>query len=161
MTNIILRHRDVPNIAALDVYLAHGGYDGLKKALSMEPGAVIDEIKKAVIRGRGGAGFPAGIKWGFIPKGDGEKYIVVNADESETGTFKDREILEKNPHQVMEGALIAAYAVNAKTIYCYWRGEYMDAAYASEKAIKDAYAAGATPPGPLGRSTRPGLLGRA
>ncbi len=142
MTNLILRHLDVPNIQELDVYLAHGGYEGFKKALTMTPEAIIDEIKKAVIRGRGGAGFPAGIKWSFIPKGDGEKYIVINADESETGTFKDREILELNPHQVIEGALIAAYAVNARKIFCYWRGEYMDAAYASEKAIKDLYKAG-------------------
>lgn len=141
MAHVILRHRDVKDIHKLDVYLANGGYDGLKKMLNeYTPDQVIDEVKKAVVRGRGGAGFPAGIKWSFIPKGEGEKYIVINADESETGTFKDREILEYNPHQVIEGALVAAYAVGAKTIYCYWRGEFLDAAYASEQAIKDAYA---------------------
>ncbi|MEM7800895.1 MAG: NADH-quinone oxidoreductase subunit F, partial [Chloroflexota bacterium] len=142
MANIILRHRDIDNIKDLEVYLEHGGYEGLKKALSMTPEEVVNEIKAASIRGRGGAGFPAGIKWSFMPKGDGQKYIVINADESETGTFKDREILEKNPHQVIEGALIAAYAVGSNKVYCYWRGEFMDAAYASEQAIRDAYAKG-------------------
>lgn len=142
MAHIILRHRDIKDIHKLDVYLANGGYAGLKQALLSTPEQVVDEIKKAVIRGRGGAGFPAGIKWSFIPKGEGEKYIVINNDESETGTFKDREILTFNPHQVIEGALIAAYAVGAKVIYNYWRGEYMDAAYNCEQAIKDAHAKG-------------------
>ncbi len=142
MANVIFRHRDVENIKELDVYLENGGYEGLKKALSMTQAEVIEEIKKAVIRGRGGAGFPAGLKWSFMPKGDVEKYLVINTDESETGTFKDREILEYNPHQVIEGALIAAYAMGAKTVYNYWRGEYMDAAYSCEKAIKDCYAKG-------------------
>ena len=142
MTHVILRHRDIQDIHKLDVYTAHGGYDALKKVLrEMTPEQVIDEVKKASIRGRGGAGFPAGLKWSFIPKGAGDKYIVINADESETGTFKDREILEFNPHQVIEGALIAAYAVGATAVYCYWRGEFLDAAYAAEQAIKDAYAA--------------------
>ena len=142
MAHVIFRHRDVENIKELDVYLEHGGYEGLKKALSMTPTEVIDEVKKAVIRGRGGAGFPAGLKWSFMPKGDIDKYLVINTDESETGTFKDREILEYNPHQVIEGALIAAYAMGAKTVYNYWRGEFMAAAYACEKAIKDCYAKG-------------------
>ena len=142
MTHVILRHRDIQDIHKLDVYTANGGYDALKKVLrEMTPEQVIDEVKKASIRGRGGAGFPAGLKWSFIPKGAGHKYIVINADESETGTFKDREILEFNPHQVIEGALIAAYAVGATAVYCYWRGEFLDAAYAAEQAIKDAYAA--------------------
>ncbi|MFK7800560.1 MAG: NADH-quinone oxidoreductase subunit F, partial [Anaerolineae bacterium] len=100
MTHVILRHKDVENIKDFDVYVKNGGYDGLKKALSMTPEEVVNEIKAAGIRGRGGAGFPAGIKWSFMPKGDGQKYIVINNDESETGTFKDREILEQNPHQV-------------------------------------------------------------
>ena len=142
MPHVILRHRDIQDIHKLDVYTANGGYDALKKVLrEMTPEQVIDEVKKASIRGRGGAGFPAGLKWSFIPKGAGHKYIVINADESETGTFKDREILEFNPHQVIEGALIAAYAVGATAVYCYWRGEFLDAAYAAEQAIKDAYAA--------------------
>lgn len=143
MTHVILRHRDVENIHELEVYKANGGYEALRKVVrEFTPEQVIDEIKKAVIRGRGGAGFPAGLKWSFMPKGDMDKYIVINTDESETGTFKDREILAFNPHQVIEGALIAAYAVGAKTVYNYWRGEYMDAAYACEQAIRDAYADG-------------------
>jgi NADH-quinone oxidoreductase subunit F len=141
MTYIIMRHHDIADIHKLAVYQANDGYSALKKVLTeYTPAQVIDEIKKAVIRGRGGAGFPAGLKWDFIPKGPGDKYVVINADESETGTFKDREILERNPHQVIEGALIAAYAIGAKAVYCYWRGEYLDAAYASEQAIKDCYA---------------------
>ncbi|RMG96880.1 MAG: NADH oxidoreductase (quinone) subunit F [Chloroflexi bacterium] len=142
MAHILLRHRDIENIHELDVYLAHGGYEGLKKALSIQPDEVIEVVKKSGLRGRGGAGFPTGIKWGFIPKGPGEKYVIINTDESETGTFKDRELVEKNPHQVIEGALIAAYAIGARTIYNYFRGEYMDAAYRFEEALKACYERG-------------------
>jgi NADH-quinone oxidoreductase subunit F len=141
MTHILLRHRDIEDLHKLDVYLEHGGYEGLKKCLNeYTPEEVIDVVKKASIRGRGGAGFPAGIKWSFIPKDAPVKYVVINNDESETGTFKDRELTEGNPHQVIEGALIAAYAVGARVIYCYFRGEFMDAAYNFEQAVKDAYA---------------------
>ena len=140
MTHILLRHRDIPNIHKLDVYLAHGGYDGLKKALAMPPAEVRTIVKASNLRGRGGAGFPTGLKWGFIPTAPGDKYIIINTDESETGTFKDRELLEGNPHQVIEGALIAAYAVEAHTIFNYFRGEYMDAAYPFEDAVKECYA---------------------
>jgi NADH-quinone oxidoreductase subunit F len=142
MEHTLLRHRDVPNIKELDVYLDHGGYDGFKKALGMEPDDVTAVIRASNLRGRGGAGFPAGIKWGFIPKAPGEKYIIINTDESETGTFKDRELVENNPHQVIEGALIAAYAVGARQIFNYFRGEYMDAAYAFEEAVQACYANG-------------------
>jgi NADH-quinone oxidoreductase subunit F len=142
MAHILLRHRDIPNLHKLDVYLANGGYEGLKKALSMTPDEVTAEVRAANVRGRGGAGFPAGIKWGFIPKAIDPKYILINTDESETGTFKDRELVESNPHQVIEGALIAAYAVGAKLIFNYFRGEYMDAAYNFEQALKDCYANG-------------------
>lgn len=141
MAHILLRHRDIEDLHKLDVYVENGGYEGFRQCLQEhEPGEVIDIIKKANIRGRGGAGFPAGIKWGFIPKDSTRTYIVINADESETGTFKDRELLEGNPHQVLEGALIAAYAVGAHAIYCYFRGEFMDAAANFEQALKDAYA---------------------
>ncbi|MFW5942872.1 MAG: NADH-quinone oxidoreductase subunit NuoF [Chloroflexota bacterium] len=141
MAHILLRHRDIENLHALEVYRENGGYEGLQKCLEeYSPDEVIDVVKKANIRGRGGAGFPAGIKWSFIPKDAPLKYVVINADESETGTFKDRELLESNPHQVIEGALIAAYAVGAEVIYCYFRGEFMDAAYNFEQAVKDAYA---------------------
>jgi NADH-quinone oxidoreductase subunit F len=142
MAHLLLRHREIENLKKLDVYRAHGGYDGLKKALSMAPADVIQVMKDSGLRGRGGAGFPTGLKWSFIPKGDGEKYVVVNTDESETGTFKDRELMEGNPHQVIEGTLIAAYAIGAKLTFNYMRGEYMDAAYAFEEALKECYAAG-------------------
>lgn len=142
MAHLLLRHREIENLKKLDVYRAHGGYEGLKKALSMAPADVIQVVKDSGLRGRGGAGFPTGLKWSFIPKGAGEKYVVVNTDESETGTFKDRELMENNPHQVIEGTLIAAYAIGAKLTFNYLRGEYMDAAYAFEEALKECYAAG-------------------
>jgi NADH-quinone oxidoreductase subunit F len=141
MALILLRNRDVTNIHQIDVYLANGGYEGLKKALAeYTPDEVKNIVRKANIRGRGGAGFPAGVKWGFIPKGDGPKYVVVNADESEAGTFKDRELIESNPHQVIEGALICAYAIGAQACYIYFRGEFMHAARNFEKALNEAYA---------------------
>ncbi|RMD53319.1 MAG: NADH oxidoreductase (quinone) subunit F [Candidatus Thermofonsia bacterium] len=143
MAHILLRHRDIPNLRKLAVYKEHGGYEGLKKALfEMEPQQVIDEVRNSNLRGRGGAGFPTGLKWGFIPKAPGQKYVVINTDESETGTFKDRELVENNPHQVIEGAIIAAYAIGASVIYNYFRGEYMDAAYAFEEALQECYADG-------------------
>ena len=142
MAHILLRHRDVENIHQLDVYRQNQGYEALQKVLGMEPAAVTNIVRDSGLRGRGGAGFPTGLKWGFIPKGAGEKYVVINSDESEMGTFKDRELLERNPHQVIEGALIAAYAIGAKQIYNYCRGEFMDAGYAFEQALKDCYANG-------------------
>lgn len=142
MAYILLRHRDIPDIRKLEVYLEHGGYKGLKKALTMKPEDVTAVVRHSNLRGRGGAGFPTGVKWGFIPKNIDPKYILINTDESETGTFKDRELVEGNPHQVIEGALIAAYAVGAKLIFNYFRGEYMDAAYAFEEALKECYANG-------------------
>ena len=142
MAHILLRHRDIADIHKLDVYRDHQGYAALKQCLQKTPDEVIDIVRKANIKGRGGAGFPAGVKWGFIPKNAPVKYVVINADESETGTFKDRELCEANPHQVIEGALIAAYAIQAQVVYIYFRGEFMDAAYAFEQALLDAYAAG-------------------
>jgi NADH-quinone oxidoreductase subunit F len=143
MSHIILRHRDIENIHEIAVYRANGGYDGLKKALTeYKPDDVIDIAKKANIRGRGGAGFPAGVKWSFIPKAPGVKYVVINCDESESGTFKDREIIEFNPHQMIEGALICAYAIGAQAVYCYCRGEFMKATAALEQAIRDGYKEG-------------------
>ncbi|MCA9927624.1 MAG: NADH-quinone oxidoreductase subunit NuoF [Anaerolineales bacterium] len=143
MAHILLRNRDIENIHKLDVYREHGGYDAFKKAVTeMTPAEVIDVMRASGLRGRGGAGFPTGIKWGFIPKGADEVYIIVNTDESEMGTFKDRELIEKNPHQVIEGALIAAYAVGAKQVYNYCRGEFMDVGYAFEEALKECYANG-------------------
>ena len=122
---VLLRHRDVEDIHNIEVYVAHDGYDALKRALTeMDPDGVANEVKTSGLRGRGGAGFPAGVKWGFIPKNITPKYIVVNADESEPGTFKDREIMEGNPHQLIEGIALCAYAVGAETAYIYGRGEF-------------------------------------
>ena len=137
MAHVLFRHRDILNLHQFDVYQANGGYEALKKAVtSMSPAEVTAEVRNAGLRGRGGAGFPAGVKWGFIPKGPDEVYVLINTDESEMGTFKDRELIEKNPHQVIEGALIAAYAVGARYIFNYCRGEFMDAGYAFEEALQ-------------------------
>ena len=122
----LLRGREIENFKQLDVYERHGGFAGLKKALAMTAAEVIDVVKASGLRGRGGAGFPAGVKWSFIPQHEPLKYVTVNADESETGTFKDREIMEENPYQLIEGSLICAYAIQAKAVYIYLRGEFWD-----------------------------------
>ena len=139
MTHILLRNRDIPDIWQFDTYVANGGYDGLKKAvLEMTPETTTQLVMDANLRGRGGAGFPTGRKWSFIPRDAEVKYVTVNADESEPGTFKDRELLEKNPHQVIEGAMIAAYAIQATAVYIYCRGEFWDLAHALEERIEEA-----------------------
>lgn len=140
--NIIYREKDVPNIHEFNVYTGHDGYTALKKALAMKPAEVIDVVKASNLRGRGGAGFPTGVKWSFIPQTEPVKYVVVNADESETGTFKDRQILENNPHQLIEGALIAAWAIQATAVYIYMRGEFWDLGHELDKRIDEAYQAG-------------------
>ncbi len=139
---VIYREKEIPDIWKYDVYVANGGYGAFQKALGMTPKAVIDEVKASNLRGRGGAGFPTGVKWSFIPQTEPVKYVVVNADESETGTFKDRQIMENNPHQLIEGALICAWAIQAKAVYIYLRGEYMDVSNALDERINEAYAAG-------------------
>jgi NADH-quinone oxidoreductase subunit F len=141
MAHILLRHRDIENIHRYDIYIRNGGYEGLKKALNEHtPDEIQNIVKTSNIRGRGGAGFPAGVKWSFIPKAPGPKFVVINADESEAGTFKDRELIEFNPHQVIEGALICAYAIGAQAVYIYFRGEFMHAAQPFERALKECYA---------------------
>ncbi|HRN68919.1 MAG TPA: NADH-quinone oxidoreductase subunit NuoF [Promineifilum sp.] len=142
MAHVLLRHREIPDLHKLEVYRQHGGYEGLKKALSMTPAEVIDVVKASNLRGRGGAGFPTGVKWSFIPKNAPDTYVLINTDESETGTFKDRELTEHNPHQIIEGALIAAYAINSHLVFNYMRGEFMDAAYAFEEALLECREAG-------------------
>jgi NADH-quinone oxidoreductase subunit F len=138
--HILLRHRDTPDIHQLSVY---GEYAALKKAVtSMQPGEVIDVVKASGLRGRGGAGFPAGVKWSFIPKDRFPHYVTVNGDESEPGTFKDRELMQFNPHQVVEGAAIAAYATGATRVYHYLRGEFKSVARVLQAAIDEAYASG-------------------
>ncbi|MFT6793763.1 MAG: NADH-quinone oxidoreductase subunit F [Rubritalea sp.] len=125
-----------PSIAR---YLEDGGYDQLKKAIAMEPNDITTEVKKSGLRGRGGAGFPTGVKWGFIPpKNTKPVYLICNADESEPGTFKDRYILHQDPHQLIEGMVISALAVGAHTAYIYMREEFPEAAITVEKAIEEA-----------------------
>ncbi|MCX5771062.1 MAG: NADH-quinone oxidoreductase subunit NuoF [Candidatus Hydrogenedentes bacterium] len=137
--NILLRRRGQPNSAALQGYLADGGYNALAKALTMAPADVIEAVKTSNLRGRGGAGFPAGLKWGFVPK-DSDKpvYLVCNADEGEPGTFKDRQILEFDPHLLLEGIAIAAYAIGAKTAFIYIRGEFAWIAHILNQAVDEA-----------------------
>ncbi len=127
----------------LKVYKDHGGYKALEKALKMEPAAVIDEVKKSALRGRGGAGFPTGMKWSFVPKDNPKpKYIVCNADESEPGTFKDRYLLERDPHALIEGMAIAGWALGSKTGYIYYRGEYRYLIDIMDRALAEAREAG-------------------
>src|SRR5688572_2167400 len=141
---ILLEHIDVPGIETLDVYRKKGGYASVEKALkTMAPDAVMEEVKKSGLRGRGGAGFPAGMKWSFLDrKSDKPRYLVCNADESEPGTFKDRYLMEKIPHILIEGMITSSFALGAKTSYIYIRGEYFYVARILEKAIDEAYAAG-------------------
>ena len=141
----LLIHNDhVPNIHTYEVYRAHGGYASVEKALkTMTPDQITDEVKKSGLRGRGGAGFPTGLKWSFLAKPEGvERYLVCNADESEPGTFKDRYLMERHPHALVEGMITSSYALGAKTCYIYIRGEYFYVSRILETAIKEAYAAG-------------------
>jgi NADH-quinone oxidoreductase subunit F len=132
----------VENLHLLDTYIEKGGYEQLRKALRLTPDDVINEVKKSGLRGRGGAGFPTGLKWSFMPKGTMVKYLAVNGDESEPGSFKDRQIFEHNPHQLIEGILIGGYAMGVKAAYLYIRGEYHKWIRLMEKALQDAYAKG-------------------
>jgi NADH-quinone oxidoreductase subunit F len=126
----------------LERYLATGGYDGLRAALAKAPSEVTDEVKAASLLGRGGAGFPAGTKWGFCPPGVWPRYLVVNGDESEPGTYKDRLLMERDPHQLIEGVLIACYAIGAAQAFLYVRGEMALAQERIAAALNEAYAAG-------------------
>lgn len=140
---ILLEHLHEPGINTLEVYRNKGGYSGLEKALKMTPDEVTEEVKKSGLRGRGGAGFPAGMKWSFLDrKSDKPRYLVCNADESEPGTFKDRFLMEKIPHALIEGMIVSSYALGAKTSFIYIRGEMMYVLHILEKAINEAYAAG-------------------
>ena len=126
----------------LERYVATGGYKGLEAALAKKPADVVEEVKTASLLGRGGAGFPAGVKWGFCPPGVFPRYLVVNGDESEPGTYKDRLLMEKDPHQLIEGVLIACYAVGCAQAFLYVRGEMALAQERIAQALNDAYAAG-------------------
>lgn len=143
MEKILTENWSLKDSHTLKVYESTGGYKSLEKLFKMKPDEVIEEVKKSGLRGRGGAGFSAGMKWGFIPKDNSKPhYLCINADESEPGTFKDRYILELNPHQMIEGAIACAYAIGAKTIYCYIRGEFVFPYHRLQVAVEEAYAAG-------------------
>ena len=140
---ILLRHREIPDINQLDVYRQHGGFEAFQKAVtSMNPYNVTDQVKDAGLRGRGGAGFPTGLKWTFIDYENWPHYVVANADESEPGTFKDREIMEGNPFQFLEGIALAAFAIEAKEAYIYLRGEFWQIAGVLDRQIAELEGAG-------------------
>lgn len=141
---ILLEHIGVEGINTFDVYRKMGGYASVEKALKkMSPEDVLEEVKKSGLRGRGGAGFPTGMKWSFLAKPEGKpRYLVCNADESEPGTFKDRYLMEKIPHLLVEGMITSSYALGANTAYIYIRGEYFYVLRILEKAIAEAYAKG-------------------
>jgi len=152
---VLTRNVDRPEALTVRGYREGGGYDALARALRLQPEEVIEEVKKSGLRGRGGAGFPCGLKWSFVPRAtDKPKYIVCNADESEPGTFKDRLLMERDPHQLIEGCIIAGWAVGANTTYIYIRGEYTRAAAVLEEAIRDAYDHGVLGDSVLGSSFR-------
>ena len=140
---VISKYFGDPAHRRIDTYVERGGYKALEKALALEPDAVTDEIKASGLRGRGGAGFPTGIKWSFMPKEPTRPhYLLCNADESEPGTFKDRELMRWDPHQLIEGCLIGAYAIRAQHVYIYSRGEFFEVNQILARAVEDAYAKG-------------------
>jgi NADH-quinone oxidoreductase subunit F len=138
---ILTEHIEVPNIDTIDVYIKHGGYQAVQKALKeMSPDEVTEEVKKSGLRGRGGAGFPVGMKWSFLAKPEGvPRYLVCNADESEPGTFKDHYLMWKSPHTLIEGMIVSSFALGTNTSYIYVRGELMYVIQILEKAIQEAY----------------------
>ncbi|HEX5042586.1 MAG TPA: NADH-quinone oxidoreductase subunit NuoF [Candidatus Polarisedimenticolaceae bacterium] len=145
MERILTRNVDKHDSETVAVYEADGGYQALRKAIAgMTPEAVTDEVKKSGLRGRGGAGFPTGLKWTFMPKEVGKKphYLLCNADESEPGTFKDRLIMERDPHLLLEGCLISSFAIHASVCFIYVRGEYVRSIRTLERAVAEAYAKG-------------------
>ena len=139
---IITKRFNIVDAHTLDGYLASGGYRGLRRALEMVPSDVHEEVKTASLLGRGGAGFPAGVKWGFCPPGVWPRYLVVNGDESEPGTYKDRLLMERDPHQLIEGCLIASYALGLSQCFLYVRGEMAEAQERVVAALNEAYEAG-------------------
>jgi NADH-quinone oxidoreductase subunit F len=139
---VLFEHIDDPALATIDGYAKHGGYEMLRKALAMEPEDVLQEMLDSGVRGRGGAGFAMGKKMSFIPKGSMDKYLVCNADESEPGAFKDRELIQKNPHRLIEGIIIGAYAIGANKAFIFIRGEYQYQADVLDRALAEAREAG-------------------
>jgi NADH-quinone oxidoreductase subunit F len=140
---VLLRHRQIPDLDNLEVYRQNGGFQAFEKVVkTMQPGEVVDLVKASGLRGRGGAGFPTGVKWSFIDNKNWPHYVVANADESEPGTFKDREIMESNPYQFLEGLAICAFAVQANVAYAYLRGEFWQIASRLDAQIAAMTAAG-------------------
>ncbi|MAF92232.1 MAG: NADH-quinone oxidoreductase subunit NuoF [Bdellovibrionota bacterium] len=139
---IISEHYNKDEFIGIDGYKKHGGYEQVANAFKMQPKEIIEMVKAAGLRGRGGAGFPTGMKWSFLPDNGEERYLLCNADEGEPGTFKDRKMMERAPHQLIEGMIISGYAVRSHKGYIYVRGEYRHIIELLEKAIKEAYDAG-------------------
>jgi NADH-quinone oxidoreductase subunit F len=139
---ITTKYQGMANSRSLETYLQHGGYEALHKALKMQPDEITAVVKESGLRGRGGAGFPTGMKWSFVPKVEGPKYLLCNNDEGEPGTFKDRYICELSPHMLIEGMIIAAKAIGASKGYIYTRREFYEETEWLETAIKEAYASG-------------------
>lgn len=141
--HLIQRELDIPNISDFNVYCQHGGYKALRIALQeRKPADIVRIVREAGLRGRGGAGFPTGVKWGFLPKDTYPRYLLCNCDESEPGTFNNHQIIDLNPHQLIEGIIISAYAIESQKAYIYARGEFATAARTLQHAIDQAYAAG-------------------
>jgi NADH-quinone oxidoreductase subunit F len=139
---IVTKNVDIPGIDSLEVYRQHGGYEALAKAFTYQPDELVEMIKQSGVRGRGGAGFPTGMKWSFLAKNDKPRYLCCNSDESEPGTCKDRVIMEKIPHRLVEGVIITSYACRVKTAFIYVRGELALAGDQVERAVQEAYDAG-------------------
>jgi len=154
-TVVLSKHFGEAAARSYQGWIERGGYAGLRQALGMAPDEVTNVVKESGLRGRGGAGFPTGLKWSFMPKNSGKShYLVCNADESEPGTFKDREIMRWTPHALIEGCAIAAYAIGAETCYIYIRGEFTDPLQIMEDAVAEAYANGALGADVLGSGKR-------
>lgn len=141
-TKLLTEFYHLDDYRGLAGYEKHKGYDILKKALKMKPQEIIDEVKASGLRGRGGAGFPTGVKWGFLPKNNEPRYLLCNADEGEPGTFKDRMMMERAPHQLIEGMIISAFAIGSHKSYIYIRGEYDHSIACISQALKEAYQKG-------------------
>jgi NADH-quinone oxidoreductase subunit F len=154
-TQVLSRYFGDAEARTLDGWKKRGGYRALEKALGMTPEEIVNEVKESGLRGRGGAGFPTGMKWSFMKHGDGKPhYLCVNADESEPGTFKDREIMRWTPHALIEGAAIGAYAIGAETAYIYIRGEFTEPLRVMGAAVKEAYSAGLVGKNAMGTGKR-------
>jgi NADH-quinone oxidoreductase subunit F len=154
-TPLLSRHFGEEEARTLDGWKKRGGYQALEKALSMAPGDIVNIVKESGLRGRGGAGFPTGMKWSFMKPGDGKPhYLCCNADESEPGTFKDREIMRWTPHGLIEGCAIGSYAIGAETCYIYIRGEFTEPLVVMERAVREAYDAGVIGPNAMGTGKR-------